>query len=282
MPRPQETTMRRSLPLAAATAVLATLVAAPAQAAADPVNCTASNPALASRLNQHIAAALADRTSTASVAVVEEAKGVRCEVAADRRCDSASIVKLIVMGTLFRLVKDEGRYLTQTEDQRVVAMVTRSDNDSTTALWRQLGRDRVVAYLQAAGTTDTTLDPDNHWGLTQISARDQLRLLDMFTRSNAVLRDSGRAYALQLMNQVVADQRWGAPAGVPGGITVHVKNGWLGQPTHGWRVHSDGVFLGAGRDYKIVLLSHDNPDLAYGRETLERVARVVHRELAAG
>jgi len=63
---------------------------------------------------------------------------------------------------------------------------------------------------------------------------------------------------------------------------VHVKNGWLPRPTYGWRIHSIGSFSGLGRDYMIVVLSENNPTMAYGIRTVENVARVIHRDLNAG
>lgn len=277
--------MRRTLSPALATlvglSVVGSLATVPAQAA-DAVSCTASKSALAARLKKDIAAALAGRTSTISVTVVEPAKGVRCEVAAARRFDSASVFKVTLLGTLLRELKVKNRVLTKEENTRATAMITKSDNDSTTALWRQLGKARVQAFLKLAGTTDSSLDPSGAWGITQISARDQIKVLNLLTKANSVLRDADRAYALKLMSTVASGQRWGAPAGAPSGVKVQVKNGWLSRATHGWRVHSDGVFTGGGRDYKIVVLTQDNATLTYGIDSIERVAKVVHRDLAAG
>ena len=73
------------------------------------------------------------------------------------------------------------------------------------------------------------------------------------------------------MAQVIPSQRWGVPAGAPADLTVHVKNGWLPLATHGWRIHSIGCFTGHHRGYSIVVLTEDNPTMAYGITTIERV-----------
>src|SRR5258708_29191756 len=65
-------------------------------------------------------------------------------------------------------------------------------------------------------------------------------LLRLLLSGNAVLDGPSRAYALGLMAQVIASQRWGVPAGAPASVTVHVKNGWLPRAAHGWRLHSIG------------------------------------------
>jgi hypothetical protein len=79
--------------------------------------------------------------------------------------------------------------------------------------------------------------------------------------------------------QVIASQRWGVPAGAPTSLTVHVKNGWLPRATHGWRIHSIGCITGPSGDYSIVVLTQDNPTMAYGIATVEAIARAVNHDL---
>jgi hypothetical protein len=128
----------------------------------------------------------------------------------------------------------------------------------------------------------TRLGPGGYWGLTQITAHDELLLLNLLMYPNAVLNAGSRNIALSLMAQVIPAQRWGVPAGAPAGLTVHVKNGWLPRATHGWRIHSIGCFTGPGGGYSIVVLTQDNPSMAYGIATIEAIARVIHRDLNSG
>ena len=94
-----------------------------------------------------------------------------------------------------------------------------------------------------------------------------------------MLDTSARDYALSLMAHVIPAQRWGVPAGAPARLTVHVKNGWLPLATHGWRIHSIGGFTGRGGGYSIVVLTQDNPTMAYGIATIEAIAEVINRDL---
>ena len=127
--------------------------------------------------------------------------------------------------------------------------------------------------------THTVLGPDGLWGLTQITASDETLLLRLLLAENKVLDTSSRDYALSLMAHVIPAQRWGVPAGAPTSLTVHVKNGWLPLATHGWRIHSIGCFTGHGGGYSIVVLTQDNPTMAYGIATIEAIAEVINRDL---
>lgn len=246
----------------------------------DTVTCQAPHaPDLAARLSQDIQAALSSRDGTVSVAVQDDS-GLTCARASERQYDSASVVKVLIMEGLLRRAEELGRRLTQWEETNVRPMIISSDNDSAVRLWADLGRSYLNDFLVRVRTSATLLGPDRYWGLTRTTATDQMRLLDVLTNAQSFLRT--RAYGLKLLSEVRADQRWGVPAGMPQGLTAHVKNGWLPRATHGWRVHSIGAFTGEGRSYRIVVLSHDNPTMAYGVRTIERIAQAVHRGLGQG
>ena len=279
----------RKCRIAIATALATTLLtplpatAATASAAQAATPCTApGNPALASRLSRDIRAALAARRGTVSVVVHDPATGLGCALASRHRYDAASITKVLLMEAALRRAQDWRRGLTAWERRKIRPMIIRSDNTAARRLWNDLGHPYLSRFLQRAGTAATTLGPNGLWGLTRTTAADQLRLLGVLTGARALLGPSSRAYGLKQLNEVRRDQRWGVPAGMPRGIKAHLKNGWLPRSTHGWRVHSIGVFTGTGRAYRIVVLSHDNPTMAYGVRTVERVAQAVHRALNKG
>ncbi|MES9508660.1 serine hydrolase [Streptomyces sp. NPDC000609] len=273
---------RGALSVALAAGVLApvALGAAPAVAAAAPkVSCTSAKAGLAAKLTKDITAALKGRKSTTAVALYDRTTRTSCTLRATSTYDSASVVKATVLATLLWDNKKHNRYLTQREINLTTAMITKSDNNATTTLWKQLGATKVKAFLKAAGMTHTVPGSGGYWGLTQITAQDELRLLTLLTAKNSVLSDNARSYELGLMRKVVSSQRWGTPAGAPSGTTVQVKNGWLPRATHGWRVHSIGAFTGKGHDYGITVLTHDNKTMNDGINTIQAVARAVHKDL---
>ncbi|MFF3334731.1 serine hydrolase [Streptomyces sp. NPDC002888] len=268
--------------LAAGACISCVAVATPAAAAPTPtVACTSTKAALAAKLKTDITAALAGRKGTIAVGLYDRTTNTNCTLRASTAFDSASTVKVTVLATLLWDAKKHNRYLTDREATLAKAMITQSDNDSTSTLWRQLGLTKIKGFLTAAGMTQTKPGADGYWGLTQITVTDEQKLLKLITAKNTVLSDNSRAYILKLMSQVVSSQRWGTPSGVPSGVTVALKNGWLQRASNGWRVHSLGAFKGGGHDYVITVLTHGNSTMNYGIATIEGVAKVIHKDLAA-
>ncbi|OIJ65713.1 serine hydrolase [Streptomyces mangrovisoli] len=274
----------RGLAAAVGAGVLIPLVAAAAPAsAATAVSCSSStHAALAAKLQKDIATAVSGRSGTIAVGLYDRTTKTTCTLRATTSFDSASTVKVTVLATLLWDAKKHNRYLTSTETTLAKAMITQSDNDATSKLWKQLGVTKIKGFLAAAGMTKTVPGSNNYWGLTQINVTDEQKLLKLVTAKNTVLSDNARAYILKLMNQVVSSQRWGTPYGAPSNATVHVKNGWLQRSTNGWRVHSLGTFSGHGHDYMMTVLTHGNSSMSYGITTIQNVAKVIHKDLVAG
>jgi beta-lactamase class A len=282
---------RRGLTVAVGAALLgAVLTAFPAwpagavagPAAASSASCTSSaHPALAARIARDIQAARRGRVSTVAVAVDDPGLGLDCWLNRFSSFDAASVIKVTILAALLRKAEDQHRHLTATETAQAKLMITESDNDAASDLWAELGRSYLQHFLDVAAMRHTALGSGGYWGLTQITANDQVVLLRLLLNANAVLDSASRSYALKLMAEVIPAQRWGVPAGAPASLTVHVKNGWLPLATHGWRIHSIGCFTGRGGGYSIVVLTQDNPTMAYGITTIETIARVINRDLHA-
>lgn len=237
---------------------------------------------LAARLSNDIQAALARRHDDHAATVFDRTREITCRLNEGHRFHSASVVKATILAALLRWHQETGRSLTSNEKALATLMITESDNGAASALWDELGHSRIQHFLNLARMTETILGPGGFWGLTEITARDELSQLRLLTHSNTVLSDYSRGYELGLMSRVVSWQRWGTPAGAPSGVTVHVKNGWLPEAAGGWHINSIGAFTGHGRDYMMAVLTDDNPTMAYGVATIEAVARLVHRDINAG
>jgi beta-lactamase class A len=240
----------------------------------------AAQKALAVQLSAGIQAALRGRAGNHAVTVYDAVTGASCHANDSQHFASASIVKALILATLLRWHQEDGRALSSWEQGEATRMITQSDNNAATALWNEVGASRLQHFLNLAAMSQTHLGTGGYWGLTQVTAHDEMLLLKLLTLPNPVLSPASRAYQLGLMARVTPSQRWGTPAGAPSGVTAHVKNGWLPE-SDGWHINSLGAFTGKGKNYLIVVLTDDNPSEGYGIDTVENVARVVHRDLNA-
>ncbi len=190
------------------------------------------------------------------------------------------MIKVITLGALLYELQGQ-QNLSPDQAALAQAMITESDNDAQDTLWNEIGMTALQRFLTAARMNHTVLGTDDYWGLTEVNPHDELRLLQLLITRNPVLDAASRRYALALMGDVVPGQRWGVPAGAPPDVTVHLKNGWLPDPDL-WDVNSIGDFTRHDLDYSIAILTSNDPDMAYGVATVERVARLINRALAKG
>jgi hypothetical protein len=198
----------------------------------------------------------------------------------------ASVVKLDILETL--LARPQGAALAPADDALARSMIEDSDNDAATSLWDEDGGAAGLMYYgDRAGLTKTT--PSQcvtcagfafpGWGLSTTVPQDQLTLLKQLVvpGPSPLLSGAARSYALSLMEHVTADQRWGISGGVPAGVTVALKNGWLplDAAAADWQVNSVGWVSGDGRDYLIAVLSTGNPTEQYGIDTISALSSLV-------
>ena len=270
-------------PVKAATSAADTAKASAAAATVTQGLCTgpADRRALAAQLSADIDQGLSGRDGVHAVSVYDQATGVSCLYNGSEHFDSASIVKAIIMAALLRWHQQTGTPLSAWEQDESAEMITQSDNDAATDLWDELGPDNLQHFLDLAGMGETELGQGDQWGLTQVTAHDELLLLELLTAPNSVLDAYSRSYQLGLMSQVTGWESWGVTAGTPAGVSWHVKNGWLPDAS-GWHINSIGTFSGHGENYMIAVLS-DNTDMdddeQYGINTIEDVARLLQRDL---
>jgi beta-lactamase class A len=255
-----------------------TAIAAPSSAI-----CTAptEHASLATRLSEDIAAAIRGRSGYIAIRVEDVRTGVECRYNEGHRGHSASVVKATILAALLYWRQRTHTSLTSTEKHEATLMIEYSDNKAATYLWNDVGHTRLSQFIKAATMTETELNSGGYWGLSEITARDELQLTRLLTEHNSVLTDSSRTYELNLMNHVVSYERWGVPAGAPSGLTVFVKNGWLNDPVR-WVINSIGAIEGHGRDYKMAILTYSNPSEQYGINTVQAIAEAANHDLNAG
>jgi hypothetical protein len=260
------------------------LTVVPAQAASPSgVGCTSATrtyQGLAKRMAAGITARLRGRAGDAGLNLTDSKTGVTCWYHAKRHFYAASVMKVTILAALLRKAQEQHRKLTEAELSNAWLMITQSDNDAANYLWFDVGLTFMQHFLNLAKMSDTKLD--YHWGLSLLTAQDEMRLLTLITGPNNVLTKPSRIYARYLMGHVIPSQRWGVPAGAPRSVDVHVKNGWLPYPGSAWEINSIGTFTTTHRAYLIAMLTYGNPSMAYGIDTIEGAAKVIHALLNPG
>jgi beta-lactamase class A len=253
-----------------------------AASAASGICVSAKRPKLAARISAGIQAALASRgDSVVGLKAYDPVAGLTCRLHENTHFYAASVIKVTILSALLLKVHGPG-HLTARQRNLAYLMITQSDNAAATALWDEVGMADMQQFLNKAGMQHTVLNAA--WGLTAITAKDELTLLDLLTSPNKVLGKNSRAYVLQLMAEVIASERWGVPAGAPSDVTVHVKNGWLPYPgADDWNINSIGAFTGKNIGYQIVILTGPaagGQTESYGIQTVQAAAEVINRQIA--
>ena len=192
--------------------ILVPLTAPPASAATSSVSCrSSSHRVLAARLDRDIDRALRGRVSVVAVGVDDPGRGLHCWLNSSAHFDSASVVKVTILSALLRKAQEQHRHLTRTEAILAEEMITKSDNYAASVLWDDVGRHDLQHFLNLARMTQTYLGPGPYWGLTQITAYNEVLLLRLLVNQNPVLDTSSRAFVLDLMARVIPAQRWVSP-----------------------------------------------------------------------
>jgi hypothetical protein len=184
------------------------------------------------------------------------------------RFRSASVVKaMMLVSTLRRAGK---RHLSETERRLLWPMITRSDNDAASAIYGRIGDKGLRKVAHVAGMRK--FSPSPVWGTSQITAADQVRF---FLRIDKLVPRAHRRYARKLLSSVTKAQRWGiAPVARRKRLKAFFKGGWVPGITH------QVALLERKRDGKriaLAVLTRNSPSMAYGEETIERIAARVLR-----
>jgi hypothetical protein len=193
------------------------------------------------------------------------------------RAQTASIVKADILEILLYQAQQANAPLSDGTADEVQGMIENSNNDDASDLWAQVGgAPAIAAYDKLVGMTDTVPAGGGYWGETITSARDQIRLLQQLVDTHSLLNSASRRYQLGLMESVEADQQWGVSGGVPSGVSVALKNGWVPLTSDtDWEVNSIGRIKGDGRDYLAAVLTAHDPSEQYGIDSIEGISALI-------
>jgi beta-lactamase class A len=219
------------------------------------------------------------RGNTVSVGVYDANTGKTYTYNPSKTYYTESVVKMSMLANV--LYKKTP--ITSYENTLLTRMIENSNNSAASTIWRQLGSEqKVQPFFRKVGMTNTIAGTGGWWGRTTTTVSDQLTMMKYFAFHNALLSDSQRAYGLNLMRHVQLDQRWGTSSGIPSGVSVALKNGWVtSNPPSKLYVNSVGYINGQGKNYVIAVLTTNNKSFSYGKDTINKISSLVWNEVPA-
>ena len=192
----------------------------------------------------------------------------------DRVVHSASVIKAMFMVAYLNRAGVRDRPLRPAARSLLSRMIRRSDNNAATAIRNIVGNGALVRLAHRAHMT--RFFPHPIWGLSHITARDQTRL---FLAIEDFIPERHRATAMTLLRTIVPEQRWGIARARPSNWTLYFKGGW-GSGT-GAVDHQVAQLRRGELRVAVAIMTTGNPSHAYGKATLEGVARRLLKGLNA-
>ena len=187
----------------------------------------------------------------------------------------ASSMKVPIMLTFFDMVEQQGREPDDDEMNLLTTMIENSDNDSASTLYFDKigGAAGITSYLQKIGVSG--LNPsDAAWGYSTITPQTMVNLLTLL-QEGKILTAHDRDIALNLMEHIESDQRFGVGDSAPAGATVAMKDGWVPGPDDQWAVNSSGIVTVGQETYIISVYTMENDSLENGQASVQHVCDTI-------
>lgn len=148
---------------------------------------------------------------------------------------SASVTKAMMLVAVLR--RAAGRPVSRSEARLLKPMITESDNDAASVVYRAIGGNGVKSVARAAHMQ--RFREIGYWAGERLTPADQARF---FYRIDSLVPKRHRAYAMSLLASVVEYQRWGiARVARKRGYKIFFKGGWRKNINHqGALLEKDG------------------------------------------
>jgi beta-lactamase class A len=219
----------------------------------------------------------------ASVAALNLTTGATFSYGAAGGMTMGSIAKVDILETLLLAHMDAHTTLSANDVSLATTMIENSDNNAADALWAEIGGAPVFTVDNPRlGIPNLVLGAGGLWGLGTTCAADQVTLLKNLVATGGPLDAASQQFALGLMHNIEADQRWGVGTIADAGTTVANKNGWLAVDNDNdrWLVNSDGIVTVSGQTVLISILTQHNANENDGITLVENIAGVVAPAIA--
>ena len=201
-------------------------------------------------------------------------------VNADKKMQSASVIKLFIMATVYDEVKNNS-FSTGSETSGgntvgddVKLMLTESNNDATNRLIDKVGLKKINTYIKNNGYSNTELNrkmlASTKNGDNYTSAKDAAKILEEIYNHKCVSYEASEQMMIYLKAQTRTSK---IPAGVPDGVETANKTGELDT------VENDAaIVFKKDAPYVLVVMSSGLNDTAKARQNIVDISSAVYGE----
>ena len=195
-------------------------------------------------------------------------------VKADEKMQSASVIKLFIMATVYDEVKNNNIELDDSVSKDVKSMITKSDNAATNRLIEKLGFEKINNYIKNNGYSNTVLNREmeasTENGDNYTSAKDAAKILEKIYKGTCVSKAASEEMLKYLKAQTKTSK---IPAGVPSGVETANKTGELDN------VENDAaIVFKEDKPYVLVVMSSGLSDTTKARENIVELSKIVYGE----
>jgi hypothetical protein len=212
---------------------------------------------LDARLAAELQPVLGDDRGRLAVGVVDLKTGVTASYDADQPIRGGEVVTTDILAAMLLEHQQAGTAISGREAQLATQMIENSSVPAATQLWSLVGGAPGLAAANATLKLRGTVPAPGDWTWTYTTVADQLQLLADLVEPGSPLHSAARDYALGLMTDSAAGQRWGVLAGASAHTAAAVDDGRLVGPA--WVVGSIGVIQHKGNELLVAVLSDHNP-----------------------
>ncbi|MGW0045245.1 hypothetical protein [Rhodococcus sp. NPDC003348] len=211
-------------------------------------------------------AAASARGADTSVTLLDRVTGDRFGTAETDVVETASVAKLFIADEMLH----EDASISEEDEDLLVRMLERSDDDAANSLWLRYGGSAIVdAVADRYQLPDTRPPWDGNWWNTETNTADLVDYYAEFLDGGGGLAPDATAEILGHLRRstpVAADgydQRFGIPEalGAQQDGDVAVKQGWMCCTAGRW-VHVSTAVVGPDSRYVLVVAAHENVDYA--------------------
>jgi hypothetical protein len=179
-----------------------------------------------------------------------------------RTYPSASVLKAMLMVAFLRQHAAD-RDLSGNERYTLESMIRWSDNNSASRMFNIVGT-RGLDQLAFDAHMKHFSPASPVWGNSQVDAEDQT---EFFLHIREMIPSRHRDYAMNLLETIVPDQRWGVGRVQPAGWRLFFKGGW-GSGT-GRVDHQVALLTHSKLRLSVAVMTMNDGSHSYGQETLE-------------